>query len=308
MSTFSNTTLQRYNKRKARDARFRESIPVQMSSPSDMQSNSAFIPEPEYLHLERRGMKKQGYVRYDHTFDVSVAQLRTYGYRKGCVYHFRLAEESYKVLMERLGMSVEVFEDTDLLFETAERRLAALVATNSSARTQEQQRPALVPASPGVPTNERFPLLPSSSPYRLSSSQVREPSYYSAAVRAAEVSTRIVPPPYRPHQQWPSAAHTSPRAPTNERQHLIPAQHTLASSYVREPSYPSYYGATVRAAEVSTRVVAPPYRQQRLPVYVDRYPPRVPEPSEGCETDWGIFFLSVALLTAGGFFVKWCFS
>jgi len=137
MTTFTNTTLAKYKKKRSRDRRFGCSIPV-YQPPTDDEMGPV-TPNPEYLHLEKRQMKKQGFVRYDHTFEIPIGYLRTYGYqRRSRAYQFRLTQQSYTLLMAKSGLPAEPYVETDRLAETADARIAALIRTQGRVANPSQ--------------------------------------------------------------------------------------------------------------------------------------------------------------------------
>lgn len=85
------------------------------------------------LHLEKRRLQKQSYVRLAHVYEVSISMLHTYGYRRCRAYKFRLSHTSYKTLMSKLGMREEFYELTNTLYETADLRLTGLAMSQSHA-------------------------------------------------------------------------------------------------------------------------------------------------------------------------------
>lgn len=202
MSTFGNTSLTRYTARKAKDPRFRYSMPVYQQTLEDEVPLSQPALDSNVLYLEKRNLKKQGYVKYDHTYDIPVQYLRTYGYRgsHSRAYKFRLREESYRRLMRKLGLPNEVFELTNTLFETENTRLTMLAAPEASA-----------PAPRIWPDSERLPFVRAIADVPVTDHVViaREESYQYAAIRR-EPLTRIVLPPVQQRRlpvyvnRWPN--------------------------------------------------------------------------------------------------------
>jgi hypothetical protein len=79
------------------------------------------------LRLEEgRKLHKQSYIRLEHTYEIPVSRLRQYGFSSCRAYNIRLMEKSYKILMLELGMVPRFYHKTNTLYETADRRLAAL--------------------------------------------------------------------------------------------------------------------------------------------------------------------------------------
>jgi hypothetical protein len=81
-------------------------------------------------------MKKQSYVRLDHTYKVPLSMLTQYS--GGRAYITRLSEASYITLMEKLGLVPEIFEITATLSKTTQQRLSALA--NAARRSQNATR------------------------------------------------------------------------------------------------------------------------------------------------------------------------
>lgn len=93
------------------------------------------VPSLIQLSLENgKKLKKQSYIRLQHTYEIPVSMLRQYAYKKCLAYKMRLSLESYGVLMEKFGLSPEVFELTKTLFETKDSRLNALALSIGSSR------------------------------------------------------------------------------------------------------------------------------------------------------------------------------
>ena len=61
------------------------------------------------LYLENGVMDKQSYVALEHIFQVPASQLRSCSFRSGSrAYDSRLCEQSYTLLMARLGLEPEI--------------------------------------------------------------------------------------------------------------------------------------------------------------------------------------------------------
>jgi hypothetical protein len=88
------------------------------------------------LVLEKGKLRKQSYVRLEHTYEVPVSMLTQYSGGRCRAYKKRLSNESYTILMENLGLASEVFEETATLFETTEGRLSKLA--NAARRSQNE--------------------------------------------------------------------------------------------------------------------------------------------------------------------------
>ncbi|KAE9377631.1 hypothetical protein N431DRAFT_500434 [Stipitochalara longipes BDJ] len=122
-TSFNDTPLSFYREQRRRRPHHRESIPILDSNSSSFEIDSQTI---KHLVLEKGKLRKQSYVRLDHTYEVSVSRLTQYHKGRCRAYKMRLSEESYFKLTEELGLIPGIYEETDTLFETEARRLAAL--------------------------------------------------------------------------------------------------------------------------------------------------------------------------------------
>ena len=122
-TSFDDTTLSIYQERRLRDLRCQESIQILDSTSSTFQDDSRHL---KHLVLEKRNLRKQSYIRLDHTYEVAVDMLTQYYKHEFRAYKLRLSEESYSLLMKDFGLVPEFYEETNTLFETEARRLAAL--------------------------------------------------------------------------------------------------------------------------------------------------------------------------------------
>jgi hypothetical protein len=73
--------------------------------------------------LEKGSLRKQSYVRLEHTYNVPVSTLVQYTWNRCRAYKIRLSNSSYNNLMKELGLLPEPFEETATL---ESRRLSEL--------------------------------------------------------------------------------------------------------------------------------------------------------------------------------------
>jgi hypothetical protein len=117
--------LEKYLKKRIHSIHHQKSLPIH--DPEGKNIASFGLPYPTVLRLEEgRKLHKQSYIRLEHTYEIPVSRLRQYGFSSCRAYKIRLTEKSYKILMLELGMVPRVYHKTNTLYETADRRLAAL--------------------------------------------------------------------------------------------------------------------------------------------------------------------------------------
>jgi len=133
--------LEKYLKKRIYSVRHQKSLPIH--DPEGKNIASFGLPYPTVLRLEEgRKLHKQSYIRLEHTYEIAVSRLRQYGFSSCRAYKIRLMEKSYKILMLELGMVPRVYHKTNTLYETADRRLAALArSTGGSSFVVPDPRP-----------------------------------------------------------------------------------------------------------------------------------------------------------------------
>ncbi|KAK0106866.1 hypothetical protein ONS95_003588 [Cadophora gregata] len=141
VTTFSDTTLSKYvSKRQYKVS----SIPIYDAEatpiPSELGSNLI------QLRMEEGRLKKQSYVRLQHTYQVPLSMLRQYTFRNSRAFRQRLSEDSYKTLMGLLARTPEKYDVTKTLLETKDRRLLALA--RSELPPVRRTRPTHQPVRP----------------------------------------------------------------------------------------------------------------------------------------------------------------
>lgn len=103
---------------------------MKISAPiCDPEANPVALPGSAsivQLKLEDGRLKKQSYIRLQHTYRVPASMLRQYAYRNSRAYKRRLTQESYSALMARLAQLPEKYEVTGTLYETKNQRLLDL--------------------------------------------------------------------------------------------------------------------------------------------------------------------------------------
>jgi hypothetical protein len=98
------------------------------------ESHNDIPPATKSLALENGSLRKQSYVRLDHTYQIPLPMLAQYSWRRCRAYKIRISKSSYTTLMEELGLVPEVFEETNTLYETADRRLSDLAGAGGLAQ------------------------------------------------------------------------------------------------------------------------------------------------------------------------------
>ena len=188
-TTFSDTPLPLYIERQRRRPHYRASIPILDSTSTTF----TVLGVMKTLVLEKSGLKKQSYVRLQHTYEVPVSMLTQYSKRRCRAYKIRLLKASYTMLMEEMGLVPEFFEETDTLFETRDRRLVTLA--NTSRHSQNTARPQNVAENP---QRIVFPQIYQQSPIYMPPSTIPAPQYGGTSFTRA--------PQYLP----PSSQYTAP--------------------------------------------------------------------------------------------------
>ncbi|KAH9213955.1 hypothetical protein DL95DRAFT_462615 [Leptodontidium sp. 2 PMI_412] len=134
VTTFSNTPLSKYLSRRRHR---KPSIPI--FDPEATALTSPRVSSLVQLKLEEGRLKKQSYVRLQHTYRIPVSMLRQYAYRNSRAYKRRLSYESYYALMELLALPPENYEATETLFETNHQRLLDLANSSLALVAPSQQ-------------------------------------------------------------------------------------------------------------------------------------------------------------------------
>lgn len=132
------------------------------------------------LVLEKGNMRKQSYVRLDHTYEVPLSMLTQYS--GGRAYITRLSEASYITLIEKLGLEPEIFEITATLSKTTKQRLSAL--TNAARRSQNATR---LPCTAETPQQLVFPPMHHHSPTLVSQSTLPNSRYGATSLSQAPI-------------------------------------------------------------------------------------------------------------------------
>ncbi|PMD55474.1 uncharacterized protein K444DRAFT_491821, partial [Hyaloscypha bicolor E] len=132
-TTFTNTSLDVYRAQRLRKPHYRASLPILDATSKSTKDDPGTV---QNLVLEKGNMRKQSYVRLDHTYEVPLSMLTQYS--GGRAYITRLSEASYITLIEKLGLEPEIFEITATLSKTTKQRLSAL--TNAARRSQNATR------------------------------------------------------------------------------------------------------------------------------------------------------------------------
>ncbi|KAH7356418.1 hypothetical protein BKA65DRAFT_422649 [Rhexocercosporidium sp. MPI-PUGE-AT-0058] len=125
VTTFSGTSLSKYlSRRRRRQA----SIPI--FDPEATALTSPRAASLVQLKMEDGRLKKQSYIRLQHTYRIPVSMLGQYAYRNSRAYKRRLSYESYCALMELLSLPPEKYEVTASLYETENQRLLDLARSS----------------------------------------------------------------------------------------------------------------------------------------------------------------------------------
>jgi len=122
-TSFGSTPLPIYQERRLRKPDYHGSIPILDSTSSTFHDDSRNF---KHLVLEKGELRKQSYVRLNHTYEVPVDMLTQFQKGRCRAYKLRLSPESYNMLIGEFGLMPQTYEETNTLFETEARRLAAL--------------------------------------------------------------------------------------------------------------------------------------------------------------------------------------
>ncbi|KAF8855502.1 hypothetical protein BDZ45DRAFT_692541 [Acephala macrosclerotiorum] len=212
VTTFSSTSLSTYIIKRPRMRHMLLSIPIHdpaTDSPDTAELNI------EQLHLEKDNLHKQSYVCLQHTYEVPSSMLCRYHFRTRPAYELRLMEQSYNLLMVKLGAAAEPYVKTVLVPMAWELRLAVLAGSGGRTRRTSSRLPSFTTPDyvppPSLQHQHTNPIL--ASP-RTSS---RLPSF---------TTPDYVPPPSLPHQHTnPRYYNTIPASPRTSR-HLVPPRVT----------------------------------------------------------------------------------
>jgi hypothetical protein len=190
VTTFSDTSLSSYIKKRPRMRHMLLSIPIHDPAADTLDTAEYNI---EQLHLEKDDLHKQSYVRLQHTYEVPSSMLCRYNFRTRQAYKLRLTEHSYKTLMGKLNATPEPYIETALVPITSESRLVGLAfSAGRAGRTPTRLPPSIASTRPVyVP--------PPSTPY-----QHTYPRYYGTVSPSPPTPRYPVPsntaPPYDSYQ------------------------------------------------------------------------------------------------------------
>jgi len=144
VTTFGDTSLSKYRKKRLRTPHFQLSIPI--CDPKNETIEEGPTEVVEKLYVENGALRKQSYVKIQHTYEVPSSTLCTYsfGRRRDRAYNLRLTQLSYNLLMEKLGVSAEQYVATGQMSSTRESRLSALA--RPLGRTSRTRTEPVMPA------------------------------------------------------------------------------------------------------------------------------------------------------------------
>ena len=108
------------------------------------------------LKLEDGRLKKQSYVRLQHTYRVPASMLRQYAYRNCRAYKRRLSNDSYTTLMDLLALTPEKYEMTKTLFKTKDQRLLNLARSELPSVARLQHPHPLLPPTRIAPQSNQY--------------------------------------------------------------------------------------------------------------------------------------------------------
>jgi len=180
VTTYGNTSLSKYISSRPRTRHLQLSIPIYDADTEAVDMTAQNLVEQ--LHLEKGSLRKQSYVKFQHTYGVPVSTLRHYHFRKPHnqqAYKIRLSQKSYEQLMVSLGVDAEPYTTTKVVARNGASQLALLAL--SGGRTGQTytppprpSRPHYVPSysqpSPSTygavsPAPRRYPTQPVPRPY-----------------------------------------------------------------------------------------------------------------------------------------------
>ncbi|CAG8976345.1 hypothetical protein HYALB_00006117 [Hymenoscyphus albidus] len=150
ITSFDSCSLKRYMRKLNHRPHLKNSIPIFHSTSEP--------PEGHFtqLHLESGDLHKQSYVGTSHIYPVRRTSLQSFG-RRGNVraYKTRLTEGDYRLLMAQFELGAEEYESTDMVPQTAARRLRLLA--NPLAQPEETFHIAIFPPLPRIEPARREP-------------------------------------------------------------------------------------------------------------------------------------------------------
>ena len=156
VTTFDNTSLQKYLEKRRRSKYHQESIPIR--DPAGALLETEIIESTEYLNIENGSLYKQSYVKLQHTYEIPSSTLCQYNYRARRAYSLRLQHSSYELLMTKLDLEAQTFLATSQIQSTRESRLNLLAGIPAIPLAQTTPSPSAFPALPPSPTPHRLAL------------------------------------------------------------------------------------------------------------------------------------------------------
>ncbi|KAE8448939.1 hypothetical protein EG329_008735 [Mollisiaceae sp. DMI_Dod_QoI] len=152
VTTYGNTSLSKYISSRPRTRHFQLSIPICDADAEATDTTGHSLVEQ--LHLEKGSLRKQSYVKFQHTYGVPVSTLRHYHFRKPHnqqAYKIRLSQKSYDLLMVSLGVDAETYIATKVVARNGESQLALLALSGGRPRRthtvpSRSSRPQYVPS------------------------------------------------------------------------------------------------------------------------------------------------------------------
>jgi hypothetical protein len=177
-TSFKNTTLDSYSVQRLRKLHYEASLPILDTTVESMYDDFTI---PKKLFLEQGSMRKQSYVRLDHTYEVPYTMLAQYSCNRA--YKTRLSKVSYRTLMEELGFVPEQFEKATLV-EISPDRLSAMA--NAAKHHQSVVHP---PNAAEMPQRFVFPPI-----YQPSPDPVSQPPLPRYSALSLPQAPRYVPP------------------------------------------------------------------------------------------------------------------
>lgn len=202
ITTFGDTSLSTYLTKRARNRYYQSSIPIYHPKIEIVFPSSVESVEP--LRLESGTLRKQSYVKLQHTFDIPSSTLCLYSWnRRDRAYNLRLTEISYDLLMDKFGLSAEPYVATARLPRTRESRLAQLArAGGRISRTRTE------PITAAPHTNFPSYTGPYYNPY---------PNSYGTIP-----SSTVTPPSRRVQPSRYSSGYRAPYNPPEDKSELVP--------------------------------------------------------------------------------------
>jgi hypothetical protein len=169
ITSFKDTPLETWlQPQNQMDIKFNTSIPIY--HPSDRADRYAleenglvlYLEQPKDLSMRRKTMSKQCYIALESSYDVPIACLRT-SWSKPEPYHLRLAQHSFRSLMDKLSLQPGKWTETAILSgiragisrqgENMNQEFEPNLTFNRSTNFNSSQRSMNPLARPFVPTD-----------------------------------------------------------------------------------------------------------------------------------------------------------